>query len=129
MTADTAASCNIIDECTFSSKFSGVLLNTNTNNVHAYGGTTLKVKGIFTDTISCKTNANVTFTDTFYVVEGQCGCLLSNRASHNLKLVAVKQYVNVVLESSDVVEKYPNVFNGIGQLKNFEVKLTRVYPQ
>ena len=70
-----------------------------------------------------------------YVVKGNNICLLSYDTATNLGLVTVhvQQITSTnILEANEqkrplsfphVLQKYPNIFNGIGQLKNFKLKL------
>ena len=59
--------------------------------------------------------------NTVHVIEGKHGSLLSFATASKLGLVDVK--VNNVATDSNLIEQYPSVFQGIGKLKNFQVKL------
>lgn len=122
MTADSGASCSLIDESTFQNKFKSVRLETCHDKLNAYGGTRIVTIGKFHSTIVC---GKKTASDVFYVVKGNCGCLLSVNVSQKLGLIQVADHVvhNVGNTECPEVKKYPKVFEGIGRLKNFEVKL------
>lgn len=58
---------------------------------------------------------------TFHVVRGAHGSLLSYTTAHALGVVDVK--INAITAGDELTQKYPTLFDGIGKLKDFEVKL------
>ena len=131
MVADTAASVSIIDEETF--KSSGlakkVKLNQSGQKLSPYGGGKIMPKGKFRGKV--KHGKHIVH-ETFYVVPGKSGNLLGIQASQELKLIEVKKPVNCVNSISDthvckskdeLMANHPNLCQGVGKLKNFDVKL------
>ena len=117
MTADSGASCSIIDENIFRQKFKGTHLEKcSTDKLNAYGGSRIVTIGRFTATIHSGTQST---SDLFYVVQGNCGNILSVKSSQKLGLLTVAGHVVNTAE----VTNYPTVFKGIGKLKEFKVKL------
>ena len=125
--ADTAATCNIIDQATYESKLkSKVNAQPSDDKINPYASNPLKPVCKFTCSIECKGKHA---TCTFYVMPGKSGCLLSNDTSQKLGLVKIADHViNSVCKSDSVGEKmknkYPKLFDGIGLLKNYEVELS-----
>ena len=116
ITADTAASCNIIDEHTYQNKLSNIPLTHITNtNIKAYGGKNIDVLGSFKANVSCQDKK---LYDVFYVVKGH-GCLLGLTACQQLGLITIAEHVCKVVGE----KQYPGVFEGIGKLKGLEVDL------
>ncbi|XP_025999271.1 uncharacterized protein K02A2.6-like [Astatotilapia calliptera] len=77
------------------------------------GGTRLKVKGMFTATLS--KNNHKTKED-IYVVKGLCTPLLSGHAAVALQLVARVNHIS--LDSIDAVkQEFPKLFNGLGKME------------
>jgi hypothetical protein len=133
VTADTAASCNIIDECTFVNNLeSFVKLEKCDEKINPYGGgPALRPLGTFKAIVMCAENEKWC-EDIFYVLPGKYGCLLSVTASQKLSLVKIADHVvnstnvNVKTSSHDgsqLFEKYPQVCDGVGKMKNLSVKL------
>ena len=117
MTADSGASCSIIDENTFRQKFKGTHLEKcSADKLNAYGGSRIVTIGCFTATIK---SGKQSTSDLFYVVKGNGGNILSVKASQKLGLLTVAGHVVNTAE----VKNFPTVFEGIGKLKEFEVKL------
>ena len=117
MTADSGASCSIIDDNTFRQKFKGTYLEKcSADKLNAYGGSRTVTIGCFTATIK---SGKQSTSDLFYIVKGNGGNILSVKASQKLGLFAVGGHVVNTAE----VNIFPTVFEGIGKLKEFEVKL------
>mgnify|MGYP001794018754 CR=1 FL=1 len=78
--------------------------------------------GKFTAPIQSSTR---TCCDTFYVVEGTSGSLLSWKTSTDLELLKVVQ--PIITQSTPTVDQltseYHDLFQGLGKLKNYQVKL------
>lgn len=89
----------------------------------AYGSAKpLKTMGKFTATIESNHRVNVA---DIHVISGNAGCLLSFKVASDLSLLTL--HINTVqgcpLTSEYVAARYPQIFDGIGKLKDFEVKL------
>ncbi len=65
--------------------------------------------------------------ETFHVIEGQGGSLLSWSASRKLRLIDTVDIVNTITPKSEtfpsVLSEFPNLFTGVGKLKCPPVKL------
>ena len=123
MIIDTGASINI-DENTFAfiSKTKPIPLRRTQTKLFAYGSTQqLSVKGKFETYRRNKKRITVSY---IYVVKGNYGSLLSYQTAIDLGLIKVKfNQVDEKLSADEIPKKFPALFNGIGRLKNFEVKL------
>ena len=121
MMIDTGASTDIIDEIAFEKikQTRATQLEEDTCRIFAYGSQSrLAVLGKFDANIRANGKQIMT---TVHVLERKHGSLLSFATASKLGLVDVK--VNNVATDSSLIEQYPSVFQGIGKLKNFEVKL------
>ncbi|KAL4007109.1 Rho guanine nucleotide exchange factor 40 [Sarotherodon galilaeus] len=89
------------------------------------GGTRLKVKGMFTATLS--KNNHKTKED-IYVVQGLCTPLLSGHAAVALQLVARVNHIS--LDSIDAVkQEFPKLFSGLGKMEGEYNILNRMEQQ
>ena len=125
MLLDTGASTDILDKATYDklSAVKPIALTKSPVNIFAYGSQSpLPVVGKFDATIESKRNISVS---TIYVLEGSAGSLLSYNTANDLGLI--KLSVNATngkpFASDTLKERFPQLFNGIGCLRNFEVKL------
>lgn len=119
MTADSAASCNLVDEQTYDEYLKHIPLEkarVRDTKVFGYGGSKIVTIGYFYDTVTIRDKSH---RDVFFVVRGQSGCLLGLKASLKLGLLKLASYTCNAIE----VEKYPSVFKGIGMLKSKEINL------
>ena len=71
-----------------------------------------------------KFDVNLTYTDKlmkseFIVVEGTAGPILSHETSCDLGIL----HIVYEMKATDVYQKYPNVFVGLGKMKNTSVNL------
>jgi len=124
---DTGVSVNIIDESTYSKLTDRPALKKAHTKIYAYGSKApLKVLGTFTGEV--ETTDKITDA-LFYVVEGQHHVsLLGFRTASLLGVIKVAQNVNIVQSQEPITVKklatdHPELFNGIGKLKNHEVEL------
>lgn len=121
MMIDTGASTDIMDEAAFQkiTQTQPIQLTEDRCRIFAYGSQSqLCVLGKFDANI--KANGKQVLS-TVHVLQGTHGSLLSFATASKLDLVDVK--INKVTSCSNLIEQYPSVFQGIGKLKNFEVKL------
>ena len=125
MIVDTGASTDILDENTFSKikQLKNIKLQTPTKRIFAYGSNSqLTVLGTFATKIKFKNNR---CTSSIHVLQGNHGSLLSYKTASNLGIIDVNLHRidEQSFTSETLVQQYPNVFKGIGQLKNVEIKL------
>ena len=125
MLLDTGASTNILDKATFDklSAIKPIALTKSPVKIVAYGSQSpLPVVGKFDATIESKRNISVS---PIYVLEGSAGSLLSYNTANDLGLIRLS--VNATngkpFASDTLKQRFPKLFNGIGCLRNFEVKL------
>ena len=121
MMIDTGASTDIIDETAFTTiqQTRTIQVEEDTCRIFAYGSQSrLTALGKFNANIQASGKQATT---TIHVLEGTHGSLMSFATASKLGLVDVK--VNSVATDSNLIEQYPSVFQGIGKLKDYEVKL------
>ena len=85
-----------------------------------YNGTSLPLLGSFNAQI--ESDKKSTRAD-FYVAQGSSGSLLSWETSKELQLIDIVREIKSESASQRLVEEYSDLFNGLGKLKNVEVKL------
>ncbi len=125
MVIDTSASIDIIDELAFHTlcQNTPITLQHSTTRIFAYGAKTqLPIMGKFDATLDCSTGST---NSQIYVIEGNFGCLLSYQTASALGLIRIN--VNKLQPEytghEQLLREYTHLFDGIGTLKNFEVKL------
>ena len=122
VTIDTGASINILDETAYNkiTQVSQISLKQSTSRIFAYGSKTkLETLGQF----EAKIEAQGKFaTATVVVVRGTHGSLLSYSTAVRLGLVDIT--VNTIHSCDETIKQYTSIFKGIGELKNYEVKLS-----
>jgi hypothetical protein len=126
---DTGASVNIIDEGTFSKLKIRPELEKATSRLFAYGADhPIKIIGKFQTAAESKDKITHA---TFHVAAGSHGSLLSYQTASALNLIRIDvNCVNKVIANdvrpikvNDLVQSHPRLFEGIGKLKNFQVRL------
>ena len=121
--ADTGASVNLLDEVSFAKLRTKPRMTKTNEKIFPYGSNKpLALVGKCCCEVETKTKFSV---ETFFVVEGKTGCLVSWKSSQRLGLVQVVQSVEQS-ESNRVeslVESYSDLFQGLGKLKGFQVQL------
>ncbi len=82
-----------------------------------------KMKGSFTAQLSRENSA---ITEEIFVVKGLERSLLCRQAAERLKLINRVDAFDSSDRKQKIKEKYPNLFNGLGQMKDqeYEIKLT-----
>ena len=114
---DTGASVNILDENTFSQIGKPKLNKRDPIQLMPYGGgKPLTVMGRCAVVVETKRNIQC---HEFHVVRGDNGTLLSCATATELGLIEV---TNKVTDTS-IFASHPNLFSGIGKLKNVKVEL------
>ena len=126
---DTGASVNILDNESFKNLNAPALkIKPTSINIFAYGRSApLTVRGTFKTTVSYKKNR---VTATFFIVQStpqaRCGNLLSAKTAQELKLLyytfAMSRSASNSTAADQLVEDMPQLFEGMGKLKNVKVK-------
>ena len=118
---DSGASINVIDEkayhaITKSPENKKLSLHPTSKKIYGYGSTTsLPVLGTFSSRVESKTR---TTPATIYAIQGENGCPLSfNPANVNISTPPS------VFSSAQLRAEYPDIFDGIGKMKDFQVRL------
>ena len=125
MIVDTGASTDILDEDSFTkiNQCQTIKLQPPMKRTFAYGfQSQLTVFRKFDAATEFKNNCT---TSTIHVLQGNHGSLLSQRTVSYLCVidVRIRQVDHTPLAYEQLVQQYPNLFKGIGKLKNVEVKL------
>ena len=126
MMVDTGASIDIIDELTYDKmrKLQPLCLSRANNRIFAYGSSNqLPVMGKFK--ASLESRDKITISD-IHVIKGNFGCLLSYSSATTLGLVRLNVHNIQAQRPSDhekLLKEFAHIFDGIGVLKGFEVKL------
>jgi len=124
---DSGASVNVLDGKTFNMlPVTDISLRNTSVKIFPYGSETpLPVKGTFTTSVStsqCQTNAE------FVVVDNlTAGSLLGKKTATELGLLRIgpePPSVNrLTTNVQEIVNKYNDVFNGVGKLKDYQLKI------
>ena len=123
---DTGALTDILDEATFSTinKAQQTKLQPDSCKIFSYGANSrLTTLGKFTAIV--KVNGRQT-TTTFHILKGTYGSLLSFHTASEIGLVDVnlrRTTSTMDITQSALMRQYPSIFQGVGQLKDYEVKL------
>jgi len=121
---DSGASVNLIDEKQWSSMRNRPHLKQAKSKIFSYGSKTpMPILGMFDATVESNNRITV---GTFYVTSGNGGSLLSYKSASELDLIKIN--VNSInaekpITVDDLVKSHPELFNGIGKLKDFQVTL------
>ena len=130
---DSGASCNLIDYKTwsyFEAKPRGMPSAQSAKKIFAYGQKeSIDVAGKFTTEIACEANGE-TCVDEFTVIKGDGRPLLGRKTAEQLDVLRVgpekeEEAYSVTEQGNDVDirEKYPALFNGVGKLNGYKLKL------
>ena len=125
MIVDTGASTNVLDKVTFRkvNESETITLKALTKRLFAYGShSQLNSLGVFETTIQYKEACHFT---PVHVLEGNHGFLLSCQAAQSLGIVDIR--LNHIAQHpprhEQLVQQFPNLFQGIGKLKDANVRL------
>eukprot|EP00057_Strongylocentrotus_purpuratus_P008996 XP_011663470.1 PREDICTED: uncharacterized protein K02A2.6-like [Strongylocentrotus purpuratus] len=119
MIIDSGCSRNIIDEPTY--KKLNVSLKKSSIRLFPYGSKTpLSVLGVFTGSLESQRKTTAA---EIYVVKGSYGCLLGRSTAEDLNLIIINDTANAVNAENDYTSAYPNLWSGVGKLKDKKVKL------
>ena len=118
MKIDTGSDVNIIDQPSFEIFKHSVKLKKTDINLRGYNSKfPLKVLGKFSEVVESRSKVILT---EFYVVSGRSGSLISAETAEQLQLI---RFINKIDFKQSLIQQYPDVFNGIGKLKDVQVKL------
>ena len=121
---DSGAAVNIISEAVLSTLRSSPQLTSANIKIFPYGSTKpLPIAGAFT--CSTETEHKKTVAK-FYVMKGDSCTLLGYNTAKELGLIKVVNSVSSPSSSTvadELLETYPELFQGIGKLRDFQVKL------
>ena len=125
--ADSGASINILDEKEYRRLPNRPNLEPSSVKIYGYQSKVpLLVLGKFTTALESETKK---LSDKLYVVEGSGGSLLSWRTSQGLNLLQTVQQIGGQPSKTEtnapanLIEKYDDLFHGLGKLKNYQIKL------
>ena len=125
---DSGANINMIDKSTYANlkNKSDIKLLTSKKRIFAYGAKyPLPLEGIFYSNVSVDSTHDIA---KIYVASANnSGCVLSRETATNLGLLKIvnkmSEEQNIPDRTSQIVSKHPNVFKGLGKLKNVQLKL------
>ena len=119
---DSGSTVNIIDEPTYTMLNPPPTLKRDNVHIKAYGSDkSLPIKGSFTSDIESATHISCA---KFYVVPGPGGSLLGYKTAEDLGLLTIA-CTNCILDTNtrQLVSEYQDIFDGIGKLKDVQVRL------
>ncbi|KAK0135266.1 hypothetical protein N1851_028900 [Merluccius polli] len=120
---DSGASVNIISETVFNTLEPKPTMRAARIKIFSYGSdNALPITGVF----ECSVQAKDRNTEaTFYVLKGNGHTLLSYDTASKLGLIKIINSVDLATRSvaDELIDSYPELFTGIGKLKDFQVKL------
>ncbi|XP_049522663.1 uncharacterized protein LOC125945132 [Dermacentor silvarum] len=120
-TIDTGATVSVIGSNSLKKRLSTETLSKTSKKVFAYGANSpLPLLGKLDVLITYKNSSSH---ETVYVVSGDCTPLLSFSAASRLGLVQITYSVGGVPNRLDPRVAYPDLFKGVGCLKDFQVHL------
>ena len=121
---DTGAQVNIIPEKWFKKlKLPEARVHSTTTRLTGYGGLNLKVKGMCD--IKC-THKDSVKTCSFYIVKTDSPAVLGLQSCIDLGLIQLIMSVSESSGISEILDKYQNVFKGLGRLNNpYNIKIDK----
>ena len=121
---DSGAVVNIISESVFNAMTRRPQLTTVSVKIYPYGCTNPQpIAGAFNCDIEAGNKNNKGM---FYVLEGDGCSLLSYKTADELGLIKIVSRVSSTsgrTVADELLDSYPELFQGIGKLKDFQVKL------
>lgn len=122
---DSGATANIIDDTSYDKLKLSCKLQPSIAKIYPYGSSTaLPLRGEFKATVHSK--MRTIKEATFYVIQGNYGSLLSRQTATELGLLKIVNSMSAEAGSptqSQLLHEYQDLFQGIGKLKDFQVKL------
>ncbi len=130
---DSGATCNLMDKQMWTHlKERGIKCQSQRSDkkIFAYGQTQpIEIEGVFTTSIACA-DSGVQCTDEFIVIKGTGRTLLGKITAQKLNVLrvgppSIPHVYSVTTEgnSADFREEFADVFNGVGKLKDYKLKL------
>lgn len=122
---DSGASCNLISHEVFQSLYGGVVpILPCSKQIYPYlAPHALDLVGSCTLNV-CVPQTNVKRSAEFCIVPGRAATLLGRELSESLGILQVGVTVNTIPDKKGLFRaKYPSVFQGLGKLKGFQLKL------
>ena len=129
---DSGASCNLIGQNTWNHlKQEGIKCQTKviSKKVYAYGQTeAMETMGTFQCNVKCDVT-KLNCQDEFIVVKQNTRSILGKNTAEQLNVLRVGPPVPNVCtvategSGSDMIQKFPDIFKGVGKFKNFELDL------
>ena len=125
MLADSGSTVNIIAETDLKNMKHPPKLEKSKSNVYVYGASqSLDVIGRFNTTVKAN---NRECSANFLVTAGSHGSLLSWNTSVKLNLLQAGNITDVInnvnIDDNNILDLYPELFNGVGTLKGVKIKL------
>ena len=132
MLIDSGSTANILDKTTFNQLVPQPVLKPSTAQIFPYQATEkLTVLGTFKARVTTISQSTVV---KFYVIQGSAGAILGKTSAEELNLLQVGPPVSEPPtvaslaqqpspETQAVVDKHPDVFSGLGKLRNVQLKL------
>ena len=119
---DSGATCNVMGADTFRESFRGVELNPGRINLYSYASRKpMRVLGKFEASVSHDGSSTQAV---FYVIPGSHMFLLGKETSERLNLLRVGPQVRAVSSADrNYSQRCPDLFKGLGKLKNFQLQL------
>ena len=125
---DSGSCVDVIDRGTFDQLQSKVKVNLHPSKVKIYAyasETPLKIDGMFYGNISFKGSKHIC---RFHVIsDHKSGCVIGRNTAIELGILKLSQNIHALtsdsIYSAELKKKYPAVFQGLGKLKGFQLKL------
>ena len=124
---DSGSCVDVIDRSTFDELTKKVKVNLHPSKVKIYAYAAeapLKIDGMFYSNIMFKGHKHIC---RFHVISDyQSGCIIGRNTAIELGILKLEQNINVIRRedfSAELKRNFPSVFQGLGKLKNFQLKL------
>jgi len=124
---DSGATCNVVTESMWTEMTRSHVVCTSkkeSRTLYAYGTHKLDVVGTF---VALTSVGDKSVYAEFIVVRGEDCCLLGRQTSIQLGLLWLKPDVSAVRDGmntvTEIVQKYEDIFKGVGKLNDFQLKL------
>ena len=121
MIIDTGSTCNLISKEVYKRLIGRPRIQAARNTVNGYGGNAMRIDGKF----KTKLKSKHAYTEALIYVSSsdRADCLLSYQTAKALKLVEISNAVSQPNEYRQLKEKFAPLFNGLGKMKDYQVKL------
>ena len=121
---DSGATCNVINSEIWNKlDKTGIQEISIDKKLYAYGATSpLQIKRKISAEISCEESMKSVNAD-FMIIQGNHTPLLGRDTATELGILSIGANVNVVNAKSEIVSKFPDIFSGLGKLKDYQLKI------